>query len=126
MASIPIGSDRFDLGGNDHSLGEGESEVTETFYGAYLSLSMRIVKIVADGDCGLDVMCLMIGWPREVASRRSLRCELCAFALEHVGNRALVAAMHTLAELREHLGMFELEASATAVSYTHLTLPTKA
>ena len=58
MASIPIGS------GDGHSLGEGESEVTNNFYGAYLSLSVRIVTIVVDGDYGPDVMRLTLGWKR--------------------------------------------------------------
>lgn len=100
----------------DKCHGDGEcaiDEETMTFHAVYLSLGRMVMETIADGDCGLDVMCLMIGWPREMASRRSLRCELCAFALEHVGNRALVAAMHALAELRGHLGLFELEASAT-------------
>ena len=64
MDSIPIGSDSLHLGGNDYSLGEGESEVTATFYGTYLSLSMGIVKTVVDGECWIDVICLMLGCKR--------------------------------------------------------------
>ena len=56
MAAIPIGSDSSHLGGNDYSLREGESDVTATFYGTYLSLSIGIVKTVVDGDCGIVVM----------------------------------------------------------------------
>jgi len=102
VASIPIGS------GDDHSHGDGESEVTDTFYGTYLSLSMRIETTVADGDCGLDVMCLMLGCKRCKHNRDSLRSEMAAFALKHVGNRAFIAMLHSVGELTTHLGLFEL------------------
>ena len=69
VASIPIGS------GDYHSHGDGESEVTDTFYGIYLSLSIRIVTTVLDGDCGLDVMCLMLGWKR-CKQNRFFFCDL--------------------------------------------------
>ena len=76
---------------------------------------MRIVKTVADGDCGLDVMCLMLGWRRCKQNRDLLRNELCAFALMHIANRAFVAMLHEVGELREHLGLFELDSAGKAL-----------
>lgn len=108
VASISIGSDSSHLGGDGHSLGEGESDVTETFCATYMSLPMHIVNTVANGDCGLDVMCLTIGWRRCKQHRDVLRYEMAAFALKHVGNRASIAMLHSVGGLTTHLGLFEL------------------
>ena len=78
-------------------------------FAMYLSLGRVVVPTVLDGDCGLDVMCLMSGAPRRAAMRTSIRHELCSFALAHAGNRALVAAMWSTAELQHHLGLHSLE-----------------
>ena len=48
VASFPVGSASLPSGDDSHSLGEGESEVTETFYATYLSLSQHIVKTIGD------------------------------------------------------------------------------
>ena len=106
MASIPIGSHSLHLGGNGYSLGEGESEVAATFYGTFLSLPMGMVKTVVDGDCGIDVMCLMLGLKRCKQNWNILRCEMAAFALQHVGNWDFIAMMHSVGELTTHLGLF--------------------
>ena len=55
---------------------------------------------------------MMLRQPRGKLQRDTLRCELCAFALEHVGNRALVACLHGLGEFKANLGFFDLESSA--------------
>ena len=92
--------------------GDGEpspSDTTQTLQGLYLSLNRIVVFTVADGDCGFDVMCLMIGAPRRVTTRTKLRTCVGGFLLKHAGNRAVVAAMFGLAEITLHLGMFELE-----------------
>ena len=102
-------------GGPVPSLGEGEHETTLTFCAMYLSLSLHVAKTVADGDCGLDVMCLMLAWKRCKHNRDVLRNELCAFALKHMGNRAFVAMLHEVGELRTHLGLFELDSAAAAL-----------
>ena len=102
-------------GGPVPSLGEGESEATLTFCGTYLSLSLHVAKIVMDGDCGLDVICLMLAWKRCKQNRDLLRNELGAFALKHMGNRAFVATMHAVGELRTHLGLFELDSAGAAL-----------
>ena len=109
VAAFPIGSGSLPSG--DQSLGEGESEVTQTFCATYLSLDLHIVRTISDGDCGLDAMCLMLGWNRCKQNRDRLRSELAAFALKHIGNRAFIAMLHTLGELSSHLGLFELESA---------------
>ena len=63
-------------GGPELSLGEGASEQTTLFYGIYYSLSYHIARTVTDGDCGLDVMCLMLAWERSRENRCLLRNEL--------------------------------------------------
>ena len=75
----------------DKCHGDGEcaiDEETMTFHAVYLSLGRMVMETIADGDCVLDVMCLMVGCVRDMASRRNLRSAMCAFALKHVGNRA--------------------------------------
>ena len=113
VAAYPEGGHVPNLGegGPVLSLGEGESEVTATFCAKYLSVELHIAKTVADGDCGLDVMCLMLAWKRSKLNRDLLRLELAAFALKHMGNRAFVAMLHGVGELRTHLGLVELDSA---------------
>ena len=113
MAAFPDGTGSLPSG--DQSLGEGASEVTTTFYATYLSLGLHIVQTVVDGDCGLDTMCLMLGWKRCKQNRDSLRSEMAAFALKHVGNRAFIAMLHSVGELTTHLGLFELASAGAAL-----------
>ena len=102
-------------GGDVPSLGEGEAEATLTFYALYLSLSLHVAKTVTDGDCGLDVMCLMLAWKRCKQNRDLLRNELATFALKHKANRAFVAILHALGELTTHLGLYELDSAGAAL-----------
>ena len=88
------------------------------FHALYASLGINVIQTVAEGDCGLDVACMLLRQPRGRRQRNTLRCELCAFALEHVGNRALVASVNRLGELTANLGFFELESSAALLLAT--------
>ena len=45
-------------------------ESGETFFAFYLSLSRLVLKTVTDGDCGIVAMCLMLGLPQTLASRK--------------------------------------------------------
>ena len=90
-----------DQGGRHGDGAEADDEETQTFQAIYLSFNRIVTWTVCDGDCGLDVLCLMGGLSRCRLQRDSLRTELSAFVVKHAGNRALT------------------------VSYTHLTLPTK-
>ena len=46
-------------------------ESGETFFAFYLSLSRLVLKTVTDGDCGIVAMCLMLGLPQTLASRKN-------------------------------------------------------
>ncbi len=105
VVSVPLASGHMD------SLGEGDSDSTVTFHATYLSLCLHVSETVADGDCGLDVMCLMLAWKRSKENRIKLRTGLADFAVQNLDNRAFVAMLHTVGELKVHLGFFELESS---------------
>ena len=108
VACMPLGASGVS---DDQGDGGADDDDTRTFQAIYLSLGRIVIHTVADGDCGLDVQCLMLGAMRHKALRDSLRCELAAFALEHVSNRALIASLYRLAEVSEHLGLYELAAA---------------
>ena len=65
-----------------------------TLAAQYLTVGGIVLLTVADGSCGLDVMCLMLGLQRDAQERLSLRYELAAFVMKQIGNRALVAMVH--------------------------------
>ena len=67
-------------------LGADATEPEELFFSMYLSLQQIVVRTIADGDCALDVMSLMRGWPRTLASREQTRLICSLFARSHVGN----------------------------------------
>ena len=90
---------------------EADDEETLTFQAMYLSFNRIVTWTVCDGDCGLDVLCLMGGLSRCRLQRDSLRTELSAFVLKHAGNRALISILFQLVEVTEHLGLFELAAA---------------
>ena len=96
--------------GDNHEEMEAD-DATMTFEAIYLSLGRVVIKTIADGDCGLNVMTLILGRRRLKEIRNSLRLELCAYALKHAGNRAFIAGLFSLGETSEHLGLFELEAA---------------
>ena len=59
---VAIGFDREDSSTVDRTREDG-TESEELFFGLYLSLQRLVVKTIADGDCALDAMCLMLGVP---------------------------------------------------------------
>ena len=77
-----------------------------------LSMNCIVLETVGDGDCGLDVLNMIIGGERRLEARQALRQEMAKFLLKHVGNRALIAMLHDLGEISKHLGRFELESEA--------------
>ncbi|CAK0863844.1 unnamed protein product [Prorocentrum cordatum] len=97
------------------SLADSMCEETRFFYAQYLSHSVQLVATVTDGDCGIDVMCSMLGWNRSSVNRAALRCDLCAYILEHAGNRAFVAMLRHTGEIDNHLGLYELDAAGAAL-----------
>ena len=71
----------------------GAYDAETEFYSTYLSLKRRVAKTVPNGDCGPDVMSLMLGLSRTLVSRKGLRTELCSFARKHIANRAFIAML---------------------------------
>ena len=102
-----------DQGGRHGDGAEADDEETLTFQAVYLSFDRIVTWTVCDGDCGLDVLCLMSGLSRCRLQRDSLRTELSAFVVKHAGNRALISILFQLVEVTEHLGLFELAAAFT-------------
>ena len=92
-----------------------DTDATNTFNAMYLSKGRAVIETIADGDCGLDVMCLMLGFDREKNVRQRLRLELSAFLLQHIGNRALIASFYQMAEVKQHMGLFELQVAGDAL-----------
>ena len=75
---------------------------------SYLYAKMQVLKTVADGDCGIDVMCLMLGWLRTSTNRAILRHERGESALKHIANRAPIIMLYQAGELATHLGDFDI------------------
>ena len=100
-----------DQGGRHGDGAEADDEETLTFQAMYLSFNRIVTWTVCDGDCGLDVLCLMGCLSRCRLQRDSWRTELSAFVVKHAGNRALISILFQLVEVTEHLGLFELAAA---------------
>ena len=98
--------------GGCHGDGEwADDEETLTFQAVYLSFNRIVTRTVAEGDCGLDVLCLMSGVSRCRLQRDSLRTELSAFIVKLAGNRQFISILVQSVEATEHLGLFELAAA---------------
>ena len=54
---------------------EDGTDSEELLFALYLSLSRLVLKTVANGDCVLNAMCLMLGSSRTLASRKTIRRE---------------------------------------------------
>ena len=108
---------RLDDGLGHALLEEASDDETETFQALYASKDRIVLETVSDGDCGVDVLNLMLGSERRVEARDALRLEMAEFLFRNVGNRALIAMLYDLGELLEHRGRFEL---ATELSLIHI------
>ena len=75
----------------------------------YSRLGVTVLGTVTDGDCGIDLMCLMGGLEQNLSSRIALREQLSDFLLKHLTDPWMLDIMAVCQE---------------TVSYTHLTLPT--
>ena len=93
---VPIGSGKHDQVADDliERLGEGATS-EQMLFATYLSMHQSVVRSIVDDDCALDVMCLMLGKPRTLASRKEIRYECSRFARRHVRNRALISMLNT-------------------------------
>ena len=68
----------------------------ETFYAA---LGIATIASICDGDCALDVMCLMLGLPRTLAARNDLRIEISDYLIQHIDARWMHEMMGALQEV---------------------------
>ena len=75
---------------------EADDEETLTFQAMYLSFNRIVTWTVCDGDCGLDVLCLMGGLSRCRQQRDPSRTQLSVSVVTHAGNRALISILFQL------------------------------
>ena len=65
-----------------------QCEITEqtcSFEALYASLGVACVASVVDGDCGLDVMTMMLGIAPSFAARKELRIEISDYLITRIG-----------------------------------------
>ena len=91
VAVLPLGTQIGGGGGSGVDLdSRGSGSYIERFY---LALGQVVQFTVADGDCGLDVMCIMCGMNRTAEKRAELREQLSTFLLEHAEDERLQRAL---------------------------------
>ena len=93
---------------NKHPSMPNFSDDTSEMVGVYKSLDLHLLQTVADGDCGIDVCNMILGWERTPANRRTLRDRLCDCAYKSRGNRAFIWLMCVSGEITRHAGLHNL------------------
>ena len=81
-----------------------ECEVFETscnFETLYASLGVAIMTSILNGDCGLDVMTIMLGIAPSASARSGLRIELSDYLIERIGEPWIHDIMVACQELRQ-------------------------
>ena len=97
-----------------------QSPHDDNFYALYSMFhNIGIVQTVTDGDCGIDAMCLILGWSRTLDNRKSIRRTLVKFCAKHQGNRALIAMLASCGELSTSLGYHDLITSGRELFQHH-------
>ena len=71
----------------------------DTFSHFYRRLGIAIVPTIADGDCGVDTACLMLGIPQTVKHRERLREEVSRYLMDRVEEYWMQDLMVALQEL---------------------------
>ena len=77
-------------------------EVTEptcSFESLYASIGVACVATVVDGDCGLDVMTMMLGIAASFSARKDLRIEISDYLIARIGEPWLHDVMAACQEL---------------------------
>ena len=110
---IPSTASRGD--GADSIVHVSDSDANRTLTDCFHSVKRHLVSTIADGNCGPDAMCLMLGLRRTVEVRDALRLDIASFVLKHNANRALISVLYTLNEVTKHMGHFELKDAAVAL-----------
>ena len=104
LECVPISEEHL-VGSMNHYVGGcamPESAVagnTLGFDAFYASLGVAVIATVADGDCGLDVMCLMLGQPQSLACRTALRIEISDYLILRIGEPWMQELMVALQEI---------------------------
>ena len=71
--------------------------------GFYAERGMIVISTVVDGDCGLDVACIMLGLPRTEANRTALRQEVADFLCDRAEEYWLQDVLVATQELDQDL-----------------------
>ena len=87
------------------------SEATVEMFSVYTDIGLSLLQTVADGDCGIDVCTMILGWERTPANRQKVRDRLCDAAYKSRGNRAFIWLMHSSGEITNHMGLHALDES---------------
>ena len=99
---------------------------SSAFAAFYKALGVHYLPTVCDGDCGLDVMCLIMGAERSLHERTSLRVELSDYLLQRLHLLWMIDILSVTCELESEDVMLarsdeiqvgqELDAFETAVA----------
>jgi hypothetical protein len=104
MECTPI-SEEHPLGRTSHFMGAcvmpaaAVAEGICGFEAFYASLGLAVLPTVMEGDCGLDVMCLMLGLTQSLDAREALRIELSDYLISRTGKQWMHDLMAALQEL---------------------------
>ena len=93
------------------------AEETQDFELLYASLGIATLPTVMDGDCGLDVMNMMLAQPSTFDSRKQLRIELSDYLISRIGEPWMLELM---------VACQELESTDLAAASTHIFVPSGA
>ena len=78
------------------AVGERAGSRLEAFYAR---LGVVVLGTVCDGDCGVDVMCQMLGLPQDAATRKHVRQEVGDYLLQRVNQEWMQNMMVACGEL---------------------------
>ena len=97
----------------------GDSDSTTEMFRIYRDKGLRLLETVTDGDCGIDVCNMILGWERTPANRQKIRNRLCEVAFKSQGNRAFIWLMYSQYEIDHHKGLYALEDSFIELMEMH-------
>ena len=78
----------------------GTQRAATEFEELYASLGVVVLGTVVDGDCGIDVMTMMLSRPSTAAARKQLRIELSDYLISRVSEAWMLDLMVCCGELR--------------------------
>ena len=100
-------------------------EETCSFEALYASIGVACVASVVDGDCGLDVMTMMLGIAASFSARKDLRIEISDYLINRIGEPWLHDLMVACQELRqEDVVLYRSGDPAASTDETDIATPT--